>query len=85
MFKAVKEVAVPLEKLDSQFKAILRAKISEFLLKNELTDRGNELPGEDAYQLSVKTLPSGRKVYCARKATNPSRNRKHLVRSLLIR
>jgi hypothetical protein len=84
MLKAFMEVAVPLEKLDSQFKAILRAKLSEFMVVDELNDDDNDLPCDDTYQLSVGTLPSGRKVYCARKA-NPARNRKHHIRSLLIR
>lgn len=84
MLKAFKEVAVPLEKLDSQFKAILRAKLSEFMVVDELNDDDNDLPCDETYQLAVGTLPSGRKVYCARKA-NPARNRKHHIRSLLIR
>lgn len=83
MLKAFKEVAVPLEKLDSQFKAILRAKISEFIVVDELDDDVEDLPCDENYQLSVGVLASGRRVYCARKA-NPLRNRKHHVRSLLI-
>lgn len=84
MFKAIKEVAIPLEKLDSQLKAILRAKISEFIVVDGFGDDDNDLPCDETYQLSVDVLPSGRRVYCARKA-NPARNRKHHIRSLLIR
>lgn len=73
MFKSLKEVAVPLEKnLRSEF-------IKELAQFENLLNEGESVP----YELSVKVLSTGRRVYCPNRQ-NPSRNRKHHVRSLLI-
>ncbi len=79
MFKSLKEIAVPLEKnLASQL-------IRELAQLDKLTI-GDDIVASDesvSSNLSFRTLASGRRVYCPNRQ-NPIRNRKHLVRSLLI-
>lgn len=73
MFKSLKELAAPLEKS-------LNAELIDELAQFEQLLNSN---GESEYELSVKVLSTGRRVYCPNRQ-NPSRNRKHHVRSLLI-
>ncbi len=80
MFKSLKELAVPLEKnLASQL-------IRELAHLEKLTIEGDDIVETEtigSLQLAYRTLSSGRRVYCPNRQ-NPARNRKHLVRSLLI-
>lgn len=80
MFKSIKEIAVPLEK---SLRTDLMKELAQFeaLMKQGDSVESDEEAG--AFQLSIKILSSGRRVYCPHRQ-NPSRNRKTHVRSLLI-
>ena len=80
MFKSIKEVAGQLEKsLNTEFIKEL-AQFEKLINDGESEETRKE---SGSYQLSVKVLSSGRRVICPHRE-NPARNRKHLVRSLLI-
>lgn len=74
MFKSLKEIAAPLERS-------LGAELTEELAEFEKLLRGCD--DSESFELSVKVLSTGRRVYCPNRQ-NPIRNRKHLIRSLLI-
>ncbi len=78
MFKSLKELAVPLEKN-------LVSQLIKELAQFEKLSLDDEIAADDgaSFQLSFRTLSSGRRVYCPNRQS-PIRNRKHLVRSLLI-
>ncbi|MBX9690567.1 MAG: hypothetical protein K2X27_27875 [Candidatus Obscuribacterales bacterium] len=79
MYKSMKEAAAPVEKnLLSTFIREL-AQLDSFVSDSDAL----EAQSENDFELSIDVLSSGRRVYCPNKQ-NPSRNRKHLVRSLLI-
>lgn len=79
MLKTLKELAAnPLEK---HFKTELVKELTEF---EALLDSGEASESCGLESFVVEVLASGRKVYCPNRQ-NPARNRKHLVRSLLIR
>ncbi len=79
MFKSQKQVAAPLEKsLNSELIREL-AQFEELLKQGE----SEESTESESYHYSIKILSSGRRVICPNRQ-NPARNRKHLVRSLLI-
>lgn len=79
MFKSLRGLAVPSEKkLRTELIREL-AQLEELVSDTENGESIDELSGE----LSVHTLPSGRRVYCPNRQY-PTRNRKHHVRSLLV-
>jgi hypothetical protein len=75
MFKSLKEIAGPMERS-------LSAELSEELAEFEKLLRGCD--DSESYELEVKVLSTGRRVYCPNRQ-NPIGNRKHHIRSLLIR
>lgn len=79
MFKSLKGLAVPFEK---RLRTELIQELAQF---KELVIDGNSLARQDSVdpELEVGILPSGSRVYCPNRQ-NPTRNRKHHVRSLLI-
>lgn len=79
MLKPLKEVAVPLEKTLSTGLVKELAEFEKLLLE---CDQAESRTLQE-FELAVKVLPSGKRVYCPNRQS-PVRNRKHLVRSLLV-
>ncbi len=80
MFKSFKDLAGLSEKsINTEF-------IKELAQFEKLINDGESIETTEesgTYKLGIKVLSSGRRVICPHRQS-PSRNRKHLVRSLLI-
>lgn len=80
MFKSFKDLAGLSEKsINTEFIKEL-AQFEKLINDGESIEKTEE---SGTYKLGIKVLSSGRRVICPQRQ-NPVRNRKHLVRSLLI-